>query len=406
VKWCWHILGPRLALGGFLYFIAAVFTYTKPTWFLFMFGPTLWSWQIFHSPMAYHFFFFFVATLIFLGSITIALGANPSIVRCAIALIPLVALKPWIALWFGALPVLVWGTNFIIDRLRHNHPFRSEIVILLIIGLLGPIYLFFPWIGSLWIPSLDQVRVLLYSIAGIRIILYCYDWHIAKLPTTLRNTISYFLSPTFFLINPSWIIAPRPSNVRYDHPSWHWNPIVSSLGWLIGSLAVLASPWHTPFSDGISAIMFMLFVSESLIGCSSLLGIYFQPPNLNRPWLAHGFVDFWNRFLGHTKQFINLIFIAPIRRRLRPYISNKKILTWSSLAIGFAILDIPIHYICVYSRADLVQTPIQPFIWFGILMAMIAYDRVIVYFFQRRFQQGPWVWINRIVIVAVVSLTY
>jgi hypothetical protein len=271
---------------------------------------------------------------------------------------------------------------------------------------LGPFYLIAPWLAAIANPHWDSVRVLGYSLFGIRIILYCYDWQIAQKKASLLETILYFLNPAYYLINPSWIIAPRPSGIQYQEPQWNWPAMLKGATWLSISIGLSATGSSSALISGVATITFMLFVAEFLVACSSQIGIHYTQPSLNHPWLATSFVDFWNRFLGHTVQFISLIFVAPIRRRLRLLISNKRIQHWCSLLLGLALLDIPIHYFGIYSIDYLILNPLQPIIWFGILIGMLLYDRVfsrIVKFFHRK---PILLWANRLLIITVISWCY
>lgn len=149
----------------------------------------------------------------------------------------------------------------------------------------------------------------------------------------------------------------------------------------------------------------MLFISEFLVACSSQLGIYYTRPT-NQPWLATSFVDFWTRFLGHTMQFITLVFVAPIRRRLRWLISDRQVRNWVSILLGLALLDIPIHYFGIYSMAWLILNPWQPLMWFGILIGMLVYDRVFSRVFKRFGRKPLLLWANRLFILMIITFFY
>ena len=396
----------HLAFGVALWGVAMVFTHAPNSWFEFMFGPTLWDWQFFNSAIGYKSFFILIATGLWVGSVSIDLGVNRSVVLILLSVVPLLLLKPWISVWIGALPLLAFATNLIIDRWRRRRTLPTEVIVLLILIMLGPFYLVLPWVLSLTHPDWDGVRVLLYSMTGIRTVLYCYDWQICKKNMSLSSSIIYFLFPAHYLVNPSWVIAPKPSDLVIAEPDWDLASMVKGLVWLLISILIAMTKLDNSLVRGIATCAFILFIAEFLTACYRRFGLQFRFSAVNRPWLATSFSDFWNRFLRHTVQFAKCIFVLPIRRRLRPIISNKLLLYGLSVALGLALMDIPLHYLGVYSWESLGQSPFQPVWWYLILMAMLAYDWI-VSTLPKSLQHSPAMrWINRSVILLVVLSTY
>lgn len=129
----------HVGFGAILYLIAAVFTYSKPTWFSFAFGPTLWTWRMFNSPVAYQNFFLMAAACVWIGSVAVRWCGNQFIILCALSVVPLLLLNHWLAIWIALIPLLTRLTNLVIDQIRKKICIKTYAIVGLVLALLGPL---------------------------------------------------------------------------------------------------------------------------------------------------------------------------------------------------------------------------------------------------------------------------
>lgn len=372
----------------------------------FYFAPILMRYQPFWLPQSSAYYFIYTGTLL-IGSL-IAVHYKPAhntTILAVTTVLILPILNPILSLYLCIMPGILYLSTrqFVVNFLTQKGPNITHIARFTLWGIMGI------GIPGLWVvmhPNWDFMRVIFLSLCIIKIGLYLYDHLVKNTQCSWVKTYLYFLFPIHFLILPSWIVCPFPSQFnptpdRRENQNrgadWFGSGLiyfgmVILIGWLIHQFFGVYLTTYTVAPGsligqiifrivlGISKILFFFFMGDVITGYYQCFGYEMTVPIFNQPFLATHIFDFWNRFLIQTKEFLWIIFILPVFKIINSRIQNKKLCFGIAILIAFFIIDIPIHMIGVYDiRTSLTHNRFMSE-WYLSLMGMF-----VLYFLSRRY---------------------
>jgi|GEM_PF-5724674 len=260
-----------------------------------------------------------------------------------------------------------------------------------------------PWVGLAFIRNLDSVRLIFLHTCALKMGAYLYETLVKEKKFSLEHTWHFFLSPAHFLILPSWVVCPFPSQFqllnrkKYNRhlASWAAKKMLLSIVFFIFSLGgSILYLWFTKsylahlsvfgahsilnlvgtnVLCGLLCFFYFMFISNSLQSYYAVLGFKMNVPIYRKPYLIQDVFDFWNRFLIQTKEFILRLFVIPSFNFLRQFIKPVKVALALSIVIVFFILDLPIHLLGVYNNTEISHISFKTFEWYLGLMTLYAF---------------------------------
>jgi hypothetical protein len=317
--------------------------------------------------------------------------------------VSLIILSGFNTLLSGYLIVTVVGVFWVgrhLKRIRLKSEFRQYI---LLWSLWAVWCIALPWIGVMVVDEWDMLRIIFLHICALKVGTYGYDTLIKEKSFSFSHTWQFFLAPIHFLIIPSWIACPFPSQFqslkvrKYRRKTMKWATyklaiatfffIVSITG-SIGYLAI-TKKYLTHYSDYFSApflqvlvtnflhgflcFLYFIFIAASLQSFYAILGFRMSRPIYHKPYLTQHIFDFWNRMLIQTKDFILNLFIIPSFNFLRHHLKSAKLALGLSILIVFFILDIPLHLLGIFRASQSFRINYAMFEWYLALMGLFGF---------------------------------
>jgi hypothetical protein len=208
-----------------------------------------------------------------------------------------------------------------------------------------------------------------------------------------QHTAIYFLFPAHFLVIPSWVVCPFPSELVIETKP-NVRKGMSEMAISVGFLAIiLAVGYLWPASTPFLKIVYLVFIAYFLSGMYRLYGLDMRSKIFDKPWLANNIFDFWNRFLIQTTRFITILFYIPIYKRVRSRLLRYPAATVPiALAVTFFVIDIVFHVSGMYDLNTLSNSTGFIFKWYLFLMSYfmltIFWQKVIPISVQLRVNQA------------------
>ncbi len=296
----------------------------------------------------------------------------------------LAPLSPPLLIYLVAVPIIV----FHIGRNRLTPQWHWPVIW----GVWGLSTIIIPWTALVWHPEWDFIRLFFLHTTGFRTGPYLYDTIDRGHRFSLKETLIYFLFPGNFLVIPTWIVWPFPSECKLIR---HRDPVAERsipqyiIGltclmtvWGINSAAIRLTghPVGTTIADwtlvgtfsriieSLTRIIYYYFVATIGMSIAQTLGYRFEKPAFNHPWKTQNPYDFWNRFLIHTKDVYLKLFLQPMELIFRHIgIRSIKVRFGLAIMVSFFVIEIPIHFFAVYDHSML-HFPLQLWQWYFFLL--------------------------------------
>lgn len=366
---CWFL--KRVGNSFMFYFVFVIMLCLIIAWihsfialplFPFCFTPQILTFQPFLLSIQKN-YFLIIGLFLCVGTASIYLiPQHKKNILCLLALCCLSFFSPLLCLYFVTTTILMYFINL---KPFQKNPIMKYAGLWILIGLV------MPWLGVCLNRNWDSLRVIFFSICGMRIGMFMYDIHFRKCYFSFQDTVIYFLCPVHFFIPPSWIACPFSSDLKeigIERETLKRGAkkiargclyLLTSL--LIGVLFYMAKGYYltdtiivqhqNPFFFRIgftmllcfSKILYLFFIADALTGLYILFGYEMKIPIFNKPFLAENIFDFWNRFLAQTKEFIMRLFFQPTFDFLKKHTRMPKLSFILTIAGVFFFIDILLH---------------------------------------------------------------